>query len=450
MNSRKQRIIIHTGPGKTGSSAIQAWLVSQESFLKKHGIYYPSHKLATDKISSGNLTEILTHQADGLWKVDANKVTSLLKGFKQSDYSVLLLSSEFFFHNIVDIKQHIPDAEFIAYVRNPVELLESNYNQAVKRHSKIHRFVPPEALNHYFWQYLSNVFDKVDNADLYLRPYDKTLMQGGNIVSDLLSVLHIEIDVEDKKINPSFTFQCLEFKRLLNHFGLGPLEPQLDAILQGCDIGERSYSLMAAEAFKALNNESCQQMKLFINKYKQDKLQPLLVAFTEANQRPFIKQALNLEDLTKIADYLSENDALLYRQISSILTAHPNLSVDNPSIYKAFAVEASPFNKSELLSDLLLKHINQFTVHPSKRGTICFELACYYQQLNDIDNALVFAKGSHYFNPGHMRFTSKLNEIIKSWNIKYREAEEIVYQPSKKEVFSAKVLRRFKSKLARK
>jgi len=102
------------------------------------------------------------------------------------------------------------------------------------------------------------------------------------------------------------------------------------------------------------------------------------------------------------------------------------------------------------LSDLLLKHINQFTVHPSKRGTICFELACYYQQLNDIDNALVFAKGSHYFNPGHMRFTSKLNEIIKSWNIKYREAEEIVYQPSKKEVFSAKVLRRFKSKLARK
>lgn len=450
MNSKKQRVIIHTGPGKTGSSAIQAWLVSQDSLLKKYGVYYPKHELAKDKISSGNLTEILTLQQDGSWKVDVNKIATLLSSFRESDYSVLLLSSEFFFHNIVDIKQQIPESEFIAYIRNPVELLESNYNQAVKRHSKIHRFVPPEALNQYFWQYLDNVFSKVNNADLHLRPYDKALMQGGNIVSDLLSVLNIDVDVEDKKINPSFTFQCLEFKRLLNHFGLGPLEPQLDTILQGCDIGERSYSLMATDAFHNLNNESCQQMQLFMSKYEREELQPLLAAFKGATQRQFIEQALSLEDLTEVAEYLLKNDSLLYRQISSILTANPNLSVDTLSIYTAFSVKASPFIRADLLSDLLLKHINQFTVHPSKRGRICFELACYYQELNDIDNALNFAKGSHYFNPGNMLFTAKFNEIIKAWNIKYRKADELIYQPNKREVFTAKIFRRFKSKLGNK
>ena len=57
----------------------------------------------------------------------------------------LLLSSEFFFPAIADIQKAFPEAEFVVYVRNPIELLESNYNQSVKRHDETKAFVAPAA-----------------------------------------------------------------------------------------------------------------------------------------------------------------------------------------------------------------------------------------------------------------------------------------------------------------
>ena len=448
MKKNNKRIVIHTGPGKTGSSAIQAWLVSHQSILAEHGVFYPEHELSSDKISSGNLREVLTQQDNGAWKVDVKKVKSLLVRFEASSSSTLLLSSEFFFHNIADLKRAIPSAEFVTYIRNPVELLESNYNQAVKRHSKIHRFVDPPTLHSYFWQYLSGVYNNIDGQAIHLRPYDKGLMTGGNIVSDLLSVLGIELKIKDRNINPSFTFQCLEFKRLLNHFGLVTLEPQVDALLQACDVGERSYSLMPSEAFKSLNDESCEQMQQFIEKFDKNELTPLLCAFKSAEQRPVIEQNLEVAALKDIADYMNDHEPLLFKQVKSLLSLNTNIVIDNPLIFEAFSVTGTPFKRDELLTNSLLKHINQFTVHPSKRGKICFELAGFYEQQGDLENALMFAKGAHYFNPGNMQFTIRLNQIIKSWNIEQRANKEAVevtpYEPSKQEIFKDKLRKKLK------
>ena len=297
MKAQKKRIVIHTGPGKTGSSAIQAWLTKNTKWLQSQGVFYPKHNLSKEQISSGNLREILVQKkGDTSWQVDREKVTQLMTRFKNSRCNILLLSSEFFFHNIIKIQDAIPEAEFVAYIRNPVELLESNYNQSVKRHSSTKLFTTPTGINHFLWQYLTRVYNKVDNSHLHLRPFDESLMQGGNIVSDLLSILDIELTegLDNKRINPSFTFPCMEFKRLLNHFGLGELEPHLDKILQCCDIGMREYSLISPEKFEKLNSESCERMEKFISKFSLQDLTPLLNAFKHIQQRPYIKQCASL------------------------------------------------------------------------------------------------------------------------------------------------------------
>lgn len=445
MNNTK-RVIIHTGPGKTGSSAIQAWLVKNIALLESNSIFYPKHDLSKDKISSGNLREILTQADNGTWQVDSKKVTNLLLNFEKSGHSTLLLSSEFFFHRIIDIQKLIPHAEFIAYIRNPVELLESNYNQSVKRHSNIKPFIAPPELDSFLWQYLERVFKNVDSKKIHLRPFDERLMQGGNIVADMLCVLGMSLDdgFKNSRINPSFTFESLEFKRLLNHFGLGSIEPKLDVALQSCDIGDREYSLIAPEIFNKLNNESCEKMASFIELYNQPHLLPLLNIFKDVKQRTFVKQRASLSQLTLISDYLLEYDSALHAKLISLIKSNPNLVIDTPAIYELYGVEHEAIDKKMLIDDLLLKHINQFTVHPSKRGKICYELACYYFQLGDFDNALKFAKGAHYFNPKNWQFIDKLNELIRAVNQNIKDASAAEVIPEKKSA-----IRKFKSLLGR-
>jgi|GEM_PF-2795423 len=445
MNNTK-RVIIHTGPGKTGSSAIQAWLVKNITHLESNSIFYPKHDLSKDKISSGNLREILTQAKNGTWQVDAEKVTSLLLKFEKTGHSTLLLSSEFFFHRIIDIQKLIPHAEFIAYVRNPVELLESNYNQSVKRHSNIKPFIAPPEIDSFLWQYLERVFKNIDSKKMHLRPFDERLMQGGNIVADMLCVLGMSLDkgFKNSRINPSFTFESLEFKRLLNHFGLGALEPKLDAALQSCDIGSREYSLISPDTFNVLNSQSCEKMTSFIEHYKQPHLLPLLNIFKNVQQRFFVKQSASLSQLALISEYLLKYDSALHAKLVSLVMSHPNLMIDTPAIYDLFNVQYETIDHNTLIDDLLLKHINQFTVHPSKRGKICYELACYYLQLDDLDNAIKFAKGAHYFNPKNWQFIDKLNEVIRAMNAKNKALTTAELVPAK-----GSTMRKFKNLLKR-
>jgi hypothetical protein len=264
------------------------------------------------------------------------------------------------------------------------------------------------------------VFDHVDAQKIHLRPYDASLMSGGNIISDLLSVLGLEAAVEDRNINPSFTFSALEFKRLMNHFELEGLEPALDQALQACKIGTPSYSLMDKGLFSELNKISCQQMEQFIVQHQQDDLLPLLACFKSTKQRQFKPQVADANDLNSIAAYLKEQENILYLQLQALVKLHNNLWIDNPKIYDVFSVDNSLVNRDVLPDEALLKHIDQFTVHPSKRGKICYELACYFDALNDTENALKFATGSHFFNPGNMIFKQKLNKV---------QIKENKYQP---------------------
>ena len=428
-NNNSKRIIIHTGPGKTGSSAIQAWLTHNSKLLSAEGIFYPKHPLSKEQISSGNLRAILSEpsrekrtNSNTDWFVDADKVKTLLANFNASSCTILLLSSEFFFHRMIEIQKLIPEVEFIAYIRNPVELLESNYNQAVKRHGKLEKFSAPKSLDQYVWQYLTKACSAVGTQCLHLRPYDESLMFGNNIVSDLLSILGIDKSVENKRINPSFTFASLEFKRLLNHFELGPLEPRVDNALQGCDLGSSTYSLMAPEDFKRLNKQSCHQMQSFIDKFEQSHLLKLLENFRNAKQRSYHKQEATHKQLSAITEYLHNKVQPLYFQLKGLVALHNNLDIDNNIIYQAFdvAVADDIFSAEEgtaIIDEDLLKHIVLCEVDASKHGKVAFELSCYFANKSQWANAVTFAKAAYCFNPRQRSFKLQLNKVIIQFNL---------------------------------
>ncbi len=423
-NSKKKRIIIHTGPGKTGSSAIQAWLAKNKEYLFEKGVFYPSHPVATSQISSGNLRVVLSQlesdkksKAGFDWFVDPEKVNSLLGKFYASTAEILLLSSEFFFHRIIELQKAIPEAEFIAYIRNPVELLESNYNQGVKRHGNTKKFTAPKSLDKYFWQYLTNVFQKVNSNKIFLRPYDERLMVGGNIVTDVLSVIGIELDVENKRINPSFTFSSLEFKRLLNYFKLGALEQHLDVALQGCKLGTPVYSLMAKDDFDRLNKQSCQAMQIFIDKYQQDHLLPLLKIFQNLEQKVYRNQSANLRELSAVAEYLHNKVQPLFYQLKALVLCHDNLLIDNKIIYEVFDVEPMPEYELNEGDKKLLTHFDSFTEMKENDGIIACELSCYFSSIRDWKYAIMFAKIAYSLNTKNNTFEQQLNEVFIQRNL---------------------------------
>ena len=314
--------------------------------------------------------------------------------------------------HIIEISRVIPNAEFVAYIRNPVELLESNYNQSIKRHSRMQKFIPPQKLESNLWGYLQNVFKNVDPSLIHLRAYDKSLMVRGNIISDLLSMLDLEAEIEDKRINPSFTFGALEFKRLCNFFELGALDPQLDVVLQGCSIGTHRYSLMHTDTFNALNEASCLQMKSFIETHQQAHLKSLLDVFEAGKQRVYIEQVADVNILKPIAEYVKKTNEGLYKKLSILLQNNTNLVIDNPIIYNVFDIEAQPLDRASLVDRHLSKHIKKFTVQQSKREKICYEMSCYFDEMDNFEYSLSFAKAAYFYNSENFTYVQHLNKLL--------------------------------------
>jgi hypothetical protein len=127
----KQKIVIHIGHGKTGSSAIQTMLARNADLLRSHGIIYPDHasfaSARLGQVSSGNVDP--DHWLDQMVAaVRANP------GFAR-----YLFSNETIFYRMDELLQAYDalaadyDFEIILFVREPLEKLGSSYQQSVKR-----------------------------------------------------------------------------------------------------------------------------------------------------------------------------------------------------------------------------------------------------------------------------------------------------------------------------
>lgn len=307
----RKSLYIHIGPPKTGTSVIQFWLNNSVDWLATHGVYYPVHDVDINSVSSGHRALFLEKRSDTTrTQFNHDKFQALLAEFEATKCSTLLLSSEFFFYQVPQFLQYQKDynIRLVAYVRADVELVESLYNQSVKRNRQVK---PLAARSKLPKSYLDDLIDfmTVYPPELFcLRAYGNGDVLDPNIQADLLSAIGLPHNSEKQslagKINSSYSFECLEVKRWLNHFDLTNIDSQIDLYLQGYVGNRESYTLLPANVYKAYVTQSLEKINKLHSISGVHNYTKLVKYLSEKQRNNYIHQELYPSHLEKVARYL--------------------------------------------------------------------------------------------------------------------------------------------------
>lgn len=349
-----KNIFIHVGPPKTGTSAVQKWLSSNQRFLKEHGVFYPPHSVDINGVSSGNVKSIYDVDEKKQLSLNTARLAELLDFFNNSQYSLLLLSSEFFFRKMDELKVHIPNAKFIAYVRNPLEIKESSYNQSVKRHFQLDKISASRSKRLPYMARLVEFTETYGVQDLYLRLYGDKYFKHGNIASDLLSVINIDAKVHLPVVNNSYQFEALEFKRWFNQFHLEDYQVMVDRALQGFINGTSDYSLIPSKQYSEDGIYYASVLETHANELKTLNLDPLIADMLISKPKPYFIQELSDEKFLSICQNLQKALRVDYYLLSkTIMSLSP---VQNTHFQQLFVKSC---NKKYRYIHLLLTGRNQ-------------------------------------------------------------------------------------------
>lgn len=224
-------VIIHIGAPKTGSSAIQDFLLDSKKQLEKYGFYYPLHGKDINNISGGHSNIGLSLINDEYEK--AKKLyDTYLNEAKQRDCT-LLLSAESFYNHASKFKKIVgqESIKVVVFQRDPLESLFSNYNQGVKRHfqiaswpnycKKILAQKQTPSLSGYLVEEWQQLFS---TENVIVQKYDKKSFAKTSIQEIFLDLIgmqkyHIETLKPEKNriVNKSYSIVALELKRILNY-----------------------------------------------------------------------------------------------------------------------------------------------------------------------------------------------------------------------------------------
>ncbi|GGP50205.1 hypothetical protein [Shewanella saliphila] len=308
-------IFIHIGPPKTGTSAIQYCLQNDRARLAENGIFYPKHTTDVNGVSSGNLNAIYD-KVDNERTLNPDKVLRLISQCEALNMHTLVLSSEFFFERLNDIFNLLPNARFIAYVRNPLESFESLYNQSVKRHGNTKLINVRPTLPRFYLVKLEQLIEQLPADQFILRAYGSSGFEGGTIITDFYDILGLTPPVNiSNKINPSYSFEALEFKRWINLFCSTGAASRADKILQAYVSTQQQFSLLDAATFERYKLQAHEFLAQFCKSHDVNKADSLLDDALTCSPQPYCEQKLTLEQFVTVADYINEKDAVLYKEL---------------------------------------------------------------------------------------------------------------------------------------
>lgn len=281
---KNYNIVIHIGAPKTGSSAIQKFLLENRIKLKKSGLYYPEHGLDENGISGGHSNLGLALSKNLIAEAKAILETYLSEA--KDENLTLLISAEALFNYPEKLKQITKGyrCKIISFFRDPVDSIDSNYNQGVKRH------FATNTIRGYYENILKNnsrsisgeIFEKwsehYGKENLIILGYDPVVLEQLTIQELFLNVLGIEkaiIEYLKPKntvfINKSYTPAALELKRILN-FVLDQectnQNNQIDWFLQHLsDTQKEKVYTMDSSTKKRVEEKFLQSNKLIKQKY---------------------------------------------------------------------------------------------------------------------------------------------------------------------------------------
>jgi hypothetical protein len=243
----KKTIYIHMGPIKTGSTAIQYFLSSNENILLKNGFHYVKTLRWNDQ-SHSPLVWILYHkyskhnpnkysnyyvmQQDTLLQTLSDEINyTHHKHYIISSENIFYLNSEAIDDLIEILGNH--EIQLIAYIRDVRSQSISLASQVIK--NKEDDVVDDRLSNIYnthisfFYRHYPSCFDlwasKIGKINLIFRKYGNGYFFGGHIYSDILDAFGIELTDEyilpDKMQNKSLTLcETIYFKDIINRLSL--------------------------------------------------------------------------------------------------------------------------------------------------------------------------------------------------------------------------------------
>lgn len=233
------KIFLHVGMAKTGTSALQAFFFQNREILKEDGLTYPLEYGGECKgkylFSDGNLGNFYSDETMS----DEEKVDKIMD--LADKYGSILLSTERIWlqtayegnaNLIKRLKEKCGDKTkiiIIAYLRRQIEYLESQYKQTIKEKKVIESvwdFYNHEQLfKQMDSKYVLSLFeDIVGKENIIVRVYEKEQFIGRSIFSDFLHNVNIVMDERYKNVsnlaNISLDNSTIELKKMINRIAL--------------------------------------------------------------------------------------------------------------------------------------------------------------------------------------------------------------------------------------
>ena len=321
---KNKQIIVHVGPHKTGTSALQYFLLKSQNELKKVGYYYPKHQLDENDISSGHSN------------IDIKKT---INEFLESNYHTLILSSESFWDCINKINSFHSNIKFVSFYRCSVYQSISSYIQQIKRNTKSEKFNTDKIKRKLNDMHLDNL--KNENLNYTILPYNFDFDDTWSIANEFLKFIEKNNDLnhlyenEVQVVNTAYCIEAFEFKRYINKYidKFDVENPEnrsicgkLDKILQRFTDGESNFSFLNDKEFEENNKIEISFLEKLISGYNQSKLETTLNYIKKSTNNKHITQILSDEQIDKIVNYVADEDINLLIE----LFGHIPTNTDNP------------------------------------------------------------------------------------------------------------------------
>lgn len=325
-------VIIHIGAPKTGTSAIQNFLLKNRKNLLKNGYHYPCHKVDKNEISGG-------HSDLGLEIINNNLINAaeIFRKYieeAKKNKSILLISAESLFFHSQRVREVTKNyrCKIIVFFRDPMEATFSSYNQGVKRHFQTLDInsVCQNILNQKNYVFSKSTFEKwVDffgKENITIVEYNLEYFKKNSIEELFLSFLAIDKSIiknlkpkNFKTVNKSYNFAQLELKRLLNNVldkDNHKLNNELDLILQ--KLSNEKDSLLNIDFLLLKDIEN--QLRIKFSNTKKELLKLGMISNyypkDKSTTERFNSKKITLE-IFDIVNYIKKNNALLYKYLTS-------------------------------------------------------------------------------------------------------------------------------------
>jgi len=327
--ARFSNAVIHVGPPKTGTSAIQSWLNQNRKALGDKGIDYPAHGSDSNGISAGNFAQLISYTKSKTPYFDKQRLDTLLNKMGRKPTSTVLLSSEHFYYFLPWLFTYLPSAQYIFFIRHPIPLFESGYHQQIKRHRRTNEYRAP---NQMFFNNL-NVISRLSRefgVTVTYKFYDQIVPGSQGIYEAIASCFKTFIDppAVDTKINSKFTPGALTLMREANKFASKNMRFELDRWLQCYSEGKPDFSLTSKDALNKISQHLMEQVEK-------------LTASDPSLER---EQLLAL-----IKNYQTSSVAELASSIDNVQSVLQTLKRDYPALAYTLIAGAVQSKKSDIL-----------------------------------------------------------------------------------------------------